>query len=386
MKQHSITGRDTLTGQALHIDIENGRIVSISPVTISPGPAEETAWLSAGLIDLQVNGFGGCDLNADALDADTVISLVELLAAAGVTTFLPTLITAPEERIVRALRVIAQTRDASPRVAHAIPFVHIEGPFLSPEDGARGAHPQEHIRPPSLVEFERWQAACGGLVGMVTLSPHWDNTREFIASLVARGILVSIGHTHATTRQLHDAAVAGASLSTHLGNGIAAMLPRHPNPIWTQLADDRLTATFIADGHHLPADTLKAMLRAKTIARSILVSDATALAGMPPGAYCAAIGGDVVLQADGSLRMAKSGLLAGAALPLKDGIANCASSGICTLAEAVRMATENPGRLMGGRGVLRPGTVADVIRFTLDSEEKRMKIETVLVEGIEQQC
>lgn len=385
MKQQSITGRDALTGQPVRLDIESGRINSISPVSISQEPAEETAWLAAGLIDLQVNGFGGCDLNGIELDADTVISLVERLAAAGVTTFLPTLITAPEERIVRALRAIAKARDMSTRAAHAIPCVHIEGPFLSPEDGARGAHPHEHIRPPSLAEFERWQAASGSLVGMVTLSPHWDNAREFIAALVARGILVSIGHTHATTKQIQDAAAAGASLSTHLGNGIAAMLPRHPNPIWTQLADDRLTATFIADGHHLPADTLKAMLRAKAIARSILVSDATALAEMPPGAYYSEIGGDVVLRADGSLRTAGSGLLAGSALPLKDGIANCVSSGICTLGEAIRMATENPGRLLGGRGVLRPGADADVIRFTLNSEEKRIKIETVLAEGIEQQ-
>jgi N-acetylglucosamine-6-phosphate deacetylase len=379
MKQRSITGRDAVTGEPLCVSIEGGRIQSIFP-----GPAEETAWLAAGLIDLQVNGFDGCDLNSGALDADTVISLVDRLAATGVTTFTPTIITASEERIVRGLSVIAQARKVNSRAAHAIPFVHVEGPSLSPEDGARGAHPLEQIRPPSLAEFERWQAACGGIVGMVTLSPHWEETAEFVAALAAKRVLISLGHTHASSEQIHSAVAAGASLSTHVGNGIPGVLPRHPNPIWAQLADDRLTATFIADGHHLPADTLKAMVRAKTIARSILVSDVTALAGMPPGVYHASIGGDVELHADGSLRMAGTGFLAGAALPLKDGVVNCVGSGICSLADAMRMATENPGRLADGRGVLRAGAAADLIRFTLDSVGKRMEIDTVLVEGVEQ--
>jgi N-acetylglucosamine-6-phosphate deacetylase len=378
MKSHSITGRDALTGQPLRIAIEDDRIQEIGP-----GPASETAWLSPGFVDLQVNGYYGCDLNGETVDADTVIALVMRLAATGVTTFLPTIISASEERIVRALCAVAKARKASALAAHVIPFVHVEGPFLSPENGACGAHPRDQIRPPNLAEFERWQSASGGLAGMVTLSPHWENAPEFIATLAGKGTLVSIGHTHASPEQIHAAAAAGAKLSTHLGNGIASTLPRHPNPIWSQLADDRLTATFIPDGHHLPADTLKVMLRAKTIARSILISDAAALGGMAPGMYQAPIGGRVELRADGRLSMAGTQSLAGAALPLKDGIGNCVSSGICTLADAVRMTTENPGRLAGNRGVLRPGATADLVRFTLHPEENRMKIHSVLIEGVE---
>jgi N-acetylglucosamine-6-phosphate deacetylase len=379
MKPRAITGRDALTGQPVRIAVESGRIQSISAA-----PAEETAWLAAGLIDLQVNGYGGCDLNAETTSSDVVIELVDRLAATGVTTFLPTIITAHEERIVEALRAIAQARKANERAAHAIPFVHVEGPFLSPEDGARGAHPRDAVRPPDLAEFERWQAASGGVVGMVTLSPHWENAPAFISALTAKGIHVAIGHTNATPEQIHTAAAAGATLSTHLGNGISAVLPRHPNPIWAQLAEDRLTATFIADGHHLPADTLKAMLRAKGIARSILVSDATALGGMPPGIYHASIGDEVELRVDGSLRMTGSQLLAGAALPLKDGIAHCVSAGICSLVDAIRMSTENPGRLVGGRGVLQPGAPADIVRFTMDSAQKSMSIDAVFIEAVEQ--
>lgn len=380
MKSSVVVGRDALTGRPLRIVVEDGRVQAIHE-----GPDDELAWLSPGFIDLQVNGYAGCDLNNNAVEPDTVIELVKRLTATGVTTFLPTLISAPEEKIVHALRAIAAARNANSLVARVIPFVHIEGPFISPEDGPRGAHPREAIRPPSLNEFERWQSASGGLVGMVTLSPHWENAMEFIAALAGKGVLVSIGHTHASTEHVHAAAAAGATLSTHLGNGIASTLPRHPNPIWAQLADDRLTATFIADGHHLPADTLKSMLRAKTIARSIFVSDATALAGMAPGLYRSAIGGDVELRADGRLTMRGTNLLAGAALPLKDGIAQAVSSGACTLAEAVRMATENPGRLTGDRGILRAGAKADLVRFTIDPEMKRVTIQMVMIEGVEQE-
>ena len=379
MKTRSITGRDPLTGQPLRIAIEGDRIQDIGP-----GSERETRYLSPGFIDLQVNGYCGCDLNGENAEPDMVISLVKRLAATGVTTFLPTLISAPEERLVRALRAIAKARDASPLAAHAIPFVHLEGPFISPEDGAHGAHPREQIRPPSLPEFERWQTASGNLVGMVTVSPHWENALEFIAALAGKGILVSIGHTHAAPERIHAAAAAGATLSTHLGNGIASVLPRHPNPIWAQLADDRLTATFIADGHHLPADTLRAMVRAKTVERSILISDSVALGGMPPGIYQAPIGGQVELRADGRLTMVGTDSKAGAALPLKDGISNCVFSSVCTLADAIRMTTENPGRLAGNRGVLLPGAKADLVQFTLNPEEgARMKIHLVLSEGAE---
>lgn len=378
MNSRFITGRDAFTAQPVKIAIEGNRIQSATP-----GPDDELAWLSPGFIDLQVNGFNGCDLNGDALDPDTVIELVKHLSATGVTTFLPTLISAPEEKLIRALRAIAEARSASAFAKHAIPFIHVEGPFISPEDGACGAHPRDAIRPPSLAEFERWQSACNGLVGMVTLSPHWPGALEFIAALADKGILISLGHTHATSERIHAAAAAGATLCTHLGNGIAGILPRHPNPIWAQLADDRLIATFIPDGHHLPADTLKSMLRAKTIERSIFISDCTALAGMPPGIYNSAIGGKVELRADSRLTMAGTDMLAGAALSLSDGIAQASSSGVCTLAEAVRMSTENPGRLLGRRGTMCPGAKANLVRFTLDQQESRITIQNVLIEGRE---
>jgi len=374
----SLEGRNVATGRDVRILVEDGVIRRIEE-----SPAQADSWVAPGFVDLQVNGYGGYDLNDGRVDADVVLALTRRLGAAGTTTFLPTLITAGEDSIIAALRAIARARQIDPMAAHAIPFVHVEGPHIAPEDGSRGAHPREHVRPPDLAEFDRWQRASQNLVGMVTLSPHWENAAEYIAALVSRGVLVSLGHTDATPEQIRAAIDAGATLSTHLGNGVSAVLPRHPNLLWTQLGDDRLTATFIADGHHLPPDTLRVMLRAKGIERSVLVSDSVALAGMPPGTYHSPIGGAVELRADGRLCMAGSDFLAGAACSLADAVARLAGSSICTQQEAFRMATQNPGRFAGGRGVLRPGTSADLLRFSFDPHSCSLRMQTVLAEGVE---
>jgi N-acetylglucosamine-6-phosphate deacetylase len=359
MKSRSITGRDPSTGNVLEVIIENGCIRAIIP-----SPIEEAPWLAPGFIDLQVNGYLGSDVNSDDVDPDVILTLTTKMLALGVTTFLPTIITASEERIIQALRAIAGARRANPMVAHAIPFAHVEGPFISPNDGPRGAHDREHVRPANVAEFERWQTACDGLVGMITVSPHDDNALALISALAAKGIIVAIGHSHATPEQIHAAADAGATLSTHLGNGLGSPLPRHPNLLWAQLAEDRLAATFIADGHHLPTDTLKSMLRAKTIGRSILVSDVVSLGGMPVGVYQANVGGAVEVTADGRVISASGGgFLAGAYRSLPVGIAHAASINGVSLGGAIQMATENPGHFVGRNGTLHIGGQGDLVLF-----------------------
>jgi len=377
MKQ-TIRGRSPESGRVLEVIVEDGLVQAIREVR-----GENEAWLTSGLIDLQVNGYGGDDVNRENPDPDTIVSLTEKIIATGVTTYLPTVITASEAKITAALCAVAEARRSSKLVAHTVPYVHVEGPHLSPSDGPRGAHPLEHIRPPNLDEFNRWQTASGGLVGMVTLSPHFEGAAEYIAAMARKGVHVAIGHTDATPDQIHGAMDAGATLSTHLGNGSAALIPRHANVLWPQLADDRLTATLIADGHHLPNDMLKTMIRAKGVARSILVSDAVALAGMPPGQYETPVGGRVELNADGRLSLAGTEFLAGAALPLKDGVARAVCFAGVSLSESLQMATRNPGRFTGGRGVLRVGAPADLIRFTLDREQATLQIETMMVKGRE---
>jgi N-acetylglucosamine-6-phosphate deacetylase len=353
-----VRGRDPASGKGVEISFADGLVTGIAPCAEAP-----TDWVSAGLIDLQVNGYGGIDLNDGALTADRVGDLARLLHAHGVTTFLPTLVTASEASLIDALAAIAEARRAYPQVARSIPGIHVEGPFISPTDGPRGAHPAAHVRPPDAAEVARWQAACGGLVRIITISPHWDGAADFVRSTVATGVEVALGHTDAGSERIRAAVDAGARLSTHLGNGASAMLPRHPNLIWTQLADDRLTASFIADGHHLPADAFRAMLRAKGPERAILVSDCVALGGMAPGLYDAPIGGRVELRADGWLGTPGTPYLAGASRLLNDDVAIAAIMADLPLAGALRLATADPGRFVGGRGVLGVGAAADIFTF-----------------------
>jgi N-acetylglucosamine-6-phosphate deacetylase len=353
-----LIGRDPATGEGMAVDMDAGRIVAITPC-----PASDRPYIAPGLVDLQVNGFQGIDLNDGAVTPGKIIDLVARLHAVGVTTFLPTLITASKGSLIAGLVAIAEARSVSPGAAHAIPFVHVEGPFISPEDGPRGAHPVAHVRPPDVRELAEWQAASGGLVGMITLSPHHAGSSVFIRHATDQGIHVAIGHTAATPAQIEEAVAAGARLSTHLGNGAAAMLPRHPNMIWSQLAEDRLTATLIADGFHLPAETFKAMLRSKGLERAALVSDLTALGGLPAGTYEQAVGGRVELSAEGRISVAGTPYLAGAALSLCRNVALAARMAGLSLAESLSLATVNPGRFAAGRGRLAVGHPADLILF-----------------------
>lgn len=373
---NSIIGRDPHTGCTVEVVLHDGIIVSITELSVA-----DAAWLSPGLVDLQINGYQGFDCNADNLTPDVVVNLAYSVLASGVTTFLPTIITAAEEKIIACLRAIAAARRIHPELRHMIPGVHVEGPHLSSQDGPRGAHPREHIRPPSIDEFDRWQQASGNLVKLVTLSPHFAEAPEYIAALRRRGILVSIGHTHASPEQIHTAAEAGATLSTHLGNGVHATLPRHPNLLWAQLAEDRLSAMLIGDGHHLPDDTLKVMLRAKGLDRAILVSDTVALAGMAPGLYETPVGSRVTLSPDGRLGLAETPFLAGSAVSLKDAVARLTTTHL-SLSEALQLATQNPAHILGRIARLQVGAPGDLIRFTWDPLAG-IQIETVLLQGKE---
>jgi N-acetylglucosamine-6-phosphate deacetylase len=354
----TITGRDPLSGRGLSLIISDGVIERVEEI-----PDTSDMFLSPGLVDLQVNGCFGFDVNAPQLTSDIIVGLTEAMLARGVTCFAPTIITAPEQRICHALAAIAEARRKHPQVAACIPFIHVEGPHISPLDGYRGAHPVDAVRPPDLAEFERWQRAAEGCVGMVTLSPHYAGTAQYIAGVIKRGVHVAIGHTHASAEQIHRAVDAGALLSTHLGNGVAAEIPRHTNPIWPQLADDRITASLIADGHHLPLDVLKVMLRTKGVEHSILISDSVTLAGLPVGTYITPVGGHVELHPDGRVCIPGSDLLAGATASLAECISNLVRTTDVPLHEALRMATKNPGRFAGGRGELAPGARADVLQF-----------------------
>jgi N-acetylglucosamine-6-phosphate deacetylase len=357
----TIRGRDAGSGDLLTVTFDADRIRSVER---SSDRVSDIPILSAGLIDAQVNGFRGSDVNGDEGTSDAIHHITAELAKVGVTTWTPTIVSASEEAITEALRRIERARLDDVRVANAIPSVHIEGPFISDRDGARGVHDLAQIRPIDVAEVKRWQGA-GARVGVVTVSPHQTDAAEQISALCALGVTVAIGHTHATSEQIVAAVDAGASLSTHLGNGIEPLIRRHPNAIWTQLADDRLVCGMIADGHHLPADTLEVMLRAKGPHGAFLVSDATALAGNPPGRYHTAVGGLVDLTSDGRLAYVGTDLLAGAAASLAEGLKHVLRVTTVGLPQALRLVTENPARVIpgarAGLGTLRVGAPADFV-------------------------
>jgi N-acetylglucosamine-6-phosphate deacetylase len=371
------TGRDPRTGRMVQVETMDGDVQAVRRID-----GESDLWLAPGLVDLQVNGFRHHDVNAADVDATTVIKLVRSLEREGVTTVVPTIVTASEARITAALRAVAAARAEDSSVARAIPYVHVEGPFLSEEDGPRGAHDLSQIRKPDLEELARWQQACGVLVGMVTISPHSDAAIEFISEATRLGVRCAIGHTHATPEQISRAASAGAQLSTHLGNGAHALLPRHPNYIWAQLAEDKLSAGFIADGHHLSAETFRAMLRAKGLSRSHLVSDTTTIAGMAAGQYSTSVGSQVELSNDGRLSLAGTPFLAGAARPLADGVATAIEMANLTLHQGLSLATANPGRFVGHRGTLTRGRPADLIGFRWRPGDTGLDIQLVVASGV----
>jgi N-acetylglucosamine-6-phosphate deacetylase len=300
-----------------------------------------------GLFDLQVNGFGGIDFNSAGLTADRVDEALQQMLATGVTRCLPTLITSSFEQFAASARVLSRMSCA------AVAGIHMEGPYVSPEDGARGAHPREHVRPASIDDFNRRQDAANGRIVLVTLAPEVAGAVPLIEHLVASGVRVAIGHTAATPGQIADAIAAGATLATHLGNGCAQMLPRHPNVMWELLAADAVFASLIVDGHHLPRATVKAMMRAKGESRTILVTDAVAAAGRPPGTYT--IGGvKSELSADGRVSLPGTPYLAGSALTLDRAIANTVRFTGLSIDAVTKMASTIPASYLG---VATGGTV-----------------------------
>jgi N-acetylglucosamine-6-phosphate deacetylase len=375
-----IVARRYDTRELVCVRIEAGRIQSIQPAA-SPARSDDAPWLAPGLVDLQVNGHGGRDFLAPEATIEDVAGISAALASQGATRYYPTLTTHSHERLAQALRTISKACAADAGLAAQIGGIHLEGPFISPEDGPRGAHPRQHVRPPDWAEFQRLQEAAGGRIRIVTLSPEYDAAADFVARVAGVGILVAIGHTKADSDQIRAAVDAGARLSTHLGNGAHGQIRRHPNYIWDQLAEDRLTASLIGDGHHLPAAVVKTFVRAKTPQRCILVSDLTSMAGQPPGRYETDSLGAVEILDDGRLVLAgQRQFLAGAALPITVGVVNVMRFAGLDLQAAVDMASVRPAALMGGEAAgLAVDAPADLLLFRLPGADGAGRLEPLEV-------
>jgi len=366
----TVIGRHYRSGTPVEVSWEGGRIAAVR----ARPAALPDASVAPALLDIQVNGYAGFDFARP----EHVGRVAAALAAHGVARFCPTVITGPDEAMAGALAAIDLALVRDPALRAAIPGVHVEGPYISDLDGPRGAHPRAYVRDPEWAHLQGLRRAAGGRIRIVTLAPERPGAAAFIAQAAAAGILVSIGHSAADAAAVHAAVAAGARMSTHLGNGLAATIDRHGNPLWPQLAATGLSASFIADGHHLPADALTAMMAAKGPDRCVLVSDAVRQAGLPPGRYPGVGGGEVEVLTSGRVQLAGTPYLAGSGDHLAHCVAHAAAVGAASLPDALDMAALQPARLLGlPAPLLAPGAPADLLVYRAGGDGELEVLATV---------
>ena len=325
-----------------------------------PGPPDlelDAGVLVPGLVDLQVNGYFGVEMQA--AEPAGWATVIERLPATGCTAFLPTFITAPVRQLADALGCVREYLPARSWRGTRVLGVHLEGPFISPR--RRGAHNPDWIVPPEPAALDELLAAGAGLVRLVTLAPEVAGGLAAVGQLAGAGVLVSVGHSNATAAQVAAAAGAGARMVTHLFNAQPGVKSREPGVVGQALADPRLTSGLIVDTHHVAMANC-ALAFAAAPGRICLVTDAAACAGMPPGEYL--LGGEPITLPPGAgvpPRRADGGL-AGSALRIDRAVANMVAGG-AGLAAAVAAASRVPADLIGrpDLGRLAPGAAADLV-------------------------
>ena len=370
-----IRGRK-IDGQSIKIETSQGKIIAIENIDTK----EILPYIGAGLCDLQINGYVGVDFNGDKdLTPSDLESLQDVYLKDGCTTFLPTIITNDPKNISKRIKNIKECMKSIPSLEKSIIGFHIEGPFISPLDGARGAHAKEFVCKPDIEVIKEWQEISEGMIKIITLSPEWENANEEIKKITDMGICVSIGHTMATVDQISEAVVSGARMVTHFGNGVPIEIRRHPNFLWQELAEDNLSLGIIADGFHLPDAVLKTVLAVKK-ENCFLVSDSTAFGGKSAGIYDSHIGGKVVLSEEGRLSLFDSpDLLAGSAQSLRHGVEHLLNKGLANLEYSWDLGSRLPAQKIGHikDSSLSIGSHANLTLFTYDNK-KLTVLETFL--------
>ncbi|MEE9462887.1 MAG: N-acetylglucosamine-6-phosphate deacetylase [Bacteroidales bacterium] len=358
------------------IEISDGKIIRIKQGKKSTdGPQ---LIIAPGLVDIQINGYTGIDFSDPDLTAEDLKKVVEGQWEIGVTTILPTVTTNDHEYLMNSFKALSNAL-TDPKVSVSVPGFHLEGPYISPEKGFRGAHPERYIRLPDLQEFKQYQEAANNMIRLITVAPEFDGSIPLIRYCTDNDVVVSLGHHNGTAEEITEAVDAGASLSTHLGNGCANLIHRHNNPIWPQLADDRLSASIITDGFHLNKEEVRTFYKVKGDELTILVSDAVDLAGLPPGEYTR--WGETLILTPDVVKFPAENVLAGAASPISKCVGNMMRFTGCSLESAINMASRNPARLMGldDIGKIQEGKRADLILFTLEGSE--IEIHQTIVNG-----
>lgn len=369
-----LRARHYATNEKIDIVCRDGRIESIVPAS-NQRADREAGYVAPALFDLQINGCHGFGYSSPDLTTEQVRKIVDVCRAHGIGGQLATLVTNSYEALHHGFATLRKACETDRVVADAVPGFHLEGPYISAEDGPRGAHAKMHVRKPDWDEFQRLQEAAGGKIRLVTLAPEHDGALPFIERLVKAGIVVAIGHTAAKGDRIRQAIATGAKLSTHLGNGSHAMIPRHDNYIWEQLAADELWASFIPDGHHLPATLVKCIVRVKTPAHAIITCDASSLAGSPPGRYTQ---WDMQLevQPGGKVVVPDTPFLAGSGVFTDECVAKTVAMASVSLADAIDMAGARPRELLGLPALrLEVGMPANLMLFDWDGKAGRLSVQ-----------
>jgi N-acetylglucosamine-6-phosphate deacetylase len=374
------TGRSPETGELLHIHEEDGRILTVEET----GHSGDAPYIAPGMIDIQVNGFAGVDYNSPLTLHDEIARSIEVIRSTGVTRFFPTVITSSNENTTGSLKNLAKAKRGL-AAGNSMSRFHVEGPWISPVDGPRGAHPVEHVRAATVDEWKQFEDAAEGNIGILTLAPEQEGALPLIEHIAGQGrVVVALGHTNANTAQIKAAIQAGATMSTHLGNGSHQVLARFPNYIIDQMASDELCAGLIVDGIHLDPNFVKIAVRAKGLDKSILITDAVSPANCPPGIYH--IGDlEVELTPENRVELTSSRRLAGSALCMDQGLANLIQFAGITLYQALRMATVNAAigaKLERRQGFLEPGDLADLILFDHDPAAGRIHIRQTICSAL----
>lgn len=367
---------DARDGVPARIAIAGGRIVARE--ALGAGEVPRDLLVAPAFWDVQNNGRLGRSFADPTLSREAIREVLYAQPGLGVARVCPTLITAPMSDMMAALRNLAEAIREDPLLDRMIPGVHLEGPMISPLDGYRGAHPIGAVRDLAPDDVDALSEAVDGRISILTLAPERPGAIGVIERAVARGIVVALGHTAADGKAIRAAVDAGARLSTHLGNGIRAELPRHPNPIWEQAGEDRLFASLIADDHHLAPCVLRTLARAKTPERCLLVSDASPLAGLPPGVY-----GDWAVSPDGRVVVAGTEYLAGSNRDLVFALNHWRAVTGARVSEAIPVVADNPARLLGHPVPrLETGESADLVLFReVPGDPPRLELVETLVGG-----
>ncbi len=297
--------------------------------------------LSSGLFDLQVNGYAGIDFNDPGITANNLDKALEAMRKRGVMACLPTFITATREELLARMGAVDAAIAGSRWGREMIPGYHLEGPFLNDGPGYRGCHPHEVMCDPDIEMVAHLEQSLSLPIMLLTLAPERQGGMEAVKRFAQQGKVVAIGHSAVDLDGVAEASCAGASLSTHLGNGLPKLVPKLDNPLLAQLAAPALRSCLIADGIHVLPASLKALVTIKGIENCILVTDAVAPADAPAGSYSL---GHIPINSDDHGRVTREGTdgLAGSSLCLDQAVRNLVQWDIADFDAAARMASTIP--------------------------------------------